>query len=143
MSDDAATLRLTRAFAQRGLADARDAYRARLRWLRSADPDAYARAASYYETEVTPRLEGAGDPVEVWIEYGRMLGELSGPGRLVAIDASGRARTHTPPLPADTLLLFIPEDREREVLAAMVPASPSRAQAATHTLLVERKLGLS
>ncbi|MCI0434135.1 MAG: hypothetical protein L0271_10945 [Gemmatimonadetes bacterium] len=142
MSEDAATARLTRALAERGLADARDAYRARLRALRTSDPDAFRRATAYYEAEVTPRLESADDPIEVWIEYGRMLGELSGPGRLVAIDATGRAQTHRPPLPDSTLVLFMPEENTQDVLTAVMPASPSRAQQAAHALLVEKRLGL-
>ncbi len=141
MADDAAA-RLTEAFAARGLKDARDAYRARLRALRAADPEAFARATAFYEDHVTPRLESDEDPLEVWIDYGRMLGELNGPGRLLAVDASGRARPYQPPLPTGTLLLFVPDERNEDVLAAMEPASPSAAQRATYGLLVERKLGL-
>lgn len=124
------------------LADPRDAYRQRLRTLREAHPDAFARAVQYYEEVALPRLAEGQEVVETWIEYGRRLGELTSPGRVVAVEPGGRATTYREPFQPDWLVLHIPEDRAAAVLALAVPAELSAAQRATHDLLVQGRLSL-
>jgi hypothetical protein len=90
-----ADARLLEAFAREGIEDNRPAYRQRLRQLRDRNPAAFERALRHYEDEVLPALGVEDDPVAAWIAYGVWLGELDGPGRLLAVDADGRARPAT------------------------------------------------
>ena len=139
-----ADARLAEAFAGRGYADAREPYRMRLRELRQAQPGLFESATRHYEDVVVPALAGnAPDPVAAWADYGRFLGELQGPGRVVAIDATGLAATGANAEPDGDMLLFLPDDRNSSVLPLLVPATPSRAQQATYDLLVLRKLAIS
>lgn len=139
MSQDLRALadaRLSAALEERQLADSRKAYRSCLRTLREANPELYERASQHYQARVLPLLAGAEDPVDAWVEYGRFLAELLSPGRLVAVDGSGRARPFTPPATAETLVLHVPEDRAVPAMALSTPRQPSPAQQATYDLLV-------
>jgi hypothetical protein len=135
-----AEARLASAAEALGLADPRPPYRDRLRELRQTHPDAFERAIAHYEQRVLPAL-AQDDPLPVWLEYGRFLGSLTGQGRLTHIDESGRASTWPPGDPA-ALMLFVPDDTAAGALVLCQPASPSAAQQATLTLLVERKLSM-
>jgi hypothetical protein len=137
-----AEARLLEAFTRHAVADNRPAYRQRLRGLRDRDPAAFDRALRHYEDDVLPALAGGDDPVAVWIAYGDWLGRLDGPGRLVEIDARGRARP-ADAAAADGLVLFIPDDAGAQVLAVRLPAAPAPAQRATYDLLVAGRVELT
>ncbi len=137
-----AEARLEAALVERGLEDPRPAYRERLRSLRETHPAAFDQALGYYEASTIVDLAGTADPVDTWVEYGRVIGELTGPGALVAIDTDGRATPYAPPLPPRTMVLHIPEDTSNPILAAAVPRDASAAQRAAHGMLVERQLSL-
>lgn len=137
-----ADTRLDAALGERGLSDSRDAYRGRLRALRDSSPALYERAAAHYEQDILPELAERADPVETWIEYGRFLAELTAPGRTVTIDASGRAQPYSPPLPAQAMVVHLPDDRGAAALALATPAAPSPQQQATYSLLVLGRLAL-
>jgi hypothetical protein len=136
-----AETRLTEAAAALHLADPRGPFRERLKQLRETDPEAFQRAVAHYEQDVLPGL-AEGDVLAVWLEYGRFLGQLSGNGRLTAIDATGRSTVYRPPLAPGTLVLFLPEDTAVDALVAATPQQPSPAQQATIDLLVSRRLAL-
>jgi hypothetical protein len=134
--------RLRAAHSEWGLADDRSAYRDRLRALRATNEDAFQRASEHYEREVVPRIVIGEGVIDGWIAYGRLLGELTEPGRLVSVDGSGRSRPYEVPYERGTLVLFIPVESGRDALAVAVPAALTPAQQATVALLVEKKLGL-
>ncbi|HEX7051526.1 MAG TPA: hypothetical protein VF188_15070 [Longimicrobiales bacterium] len=131
---------LQRALEREALRDPRHSYRDRLRLLRARSPETFEEARRYYEDVLLPRVaeEGA-DAVAEWLAYGCRLAALSGPGRIVAVDADGRARAAEPPLPHDRLLLHLPDDDAVPVLALNVPERLSPAQRATYDLLVAGK----
>jgi len=143
MADDEqkkrADARLESCLAEAGLADPRDLYRARLRRLRASDEDAFQRALAYYENELVPRVAGDGDPAEEWLAYGKMLAELGGPGRVVAVDETGRARPTDDGAPPAAVLLFMPDNTSEPAMVLRVPAEPTPAQNATIQLLAERR----
>jgi hypothetical protein len=125
-----------------GLADVREAYRERLRSLRASDENAFRQATEHYEREIVPRILSGHDTIDGWIAYGARLCELTGQGRLVGVDESGRARPYEAPYQAGTLVLFVPGEKGGDVLAAAIPRVMTPAQQATVTLLVDRKLAL-
>lgn len=144
MSDDVrarAEARLDEALAERGLADPRPELRDRLRRLRETDPAAFERARRHYDDHTLPLL-AEGEPVEAWVDYARTLGELSGEGRLVAVDAGGRAHACGRNVPPGALVLFVPADASAATFAAVTPATPSNAQRATYDLLVRGRVEL-
>jgi hypothetical protein len=136
-----AEARLIEAAAALGLADPRPPLRERLKRLREVHPAAFERAVAHYEQAVLPALADA-DPVGAWLEYGRFVGQLTGEGRMVAVNDTGRATTFSPPPTPSTLYLFIPEEASEEVIVAAAPDMPSSAQEATLALLVRRELSL-
>ena len=117
--------------------DFREGYRERLRWLKEARPEAFGRALSAYETLVSDIAQGS-DPMERWLEYGRQLGELSGRGKVVGIDGSGRAVKEEP----GQLLIHLPDEIGVPALPLAIPRDLSAAQKSTLDLLVRRKLAL-
>jgi hypothetical protein len=132
-----ADARLEAALRDQGLADPRAAYRACLRALREANHDAFERALRHYDEVVVPLLaDGDEDPVQVWIDYGRFLGELLAPGRTVAVDGSGRAQPYAAPGPPLMLILHLPEDRGAPAIALCSPDQPTPPQQAAYDLLV-------
>lgn len=119
--------------------DFRDAYRERLRWLKDARPEGFSEALAHY-AQLVDNI-GRGDaPLHEWLTYGKRLGELSGAGKVVAIDASGRAQ----PVSQfeDSLLLHLPDDINVPALPLAVPRDLSEAQKASLDLLVRRRLSL-
>jgi hypothetical protein len=134
---DRAERRFLAALEWTGARDPRDFYRQRLRDLRSRDADAYQRAVAYYETRLIPAVaRDESDPMAEWLEYGRVLAQLTTPGRTVGIDATGRARDYAPPAAPDLLVLHIPASAREPVLTVGLPARLSAAQRATYDLLV-------
>ncbi len=126
---------LDQALAMAALQDPRPAYRDRLKGLRTGDPDAFARALEYFERKLVPAIAEGAEPLGEWVAYGRILLADQGPGRVVAVDAAGRAGSYRPP-PQGELLLFFPEDGHRPILTLLTPREPSLAQRATEDLLV-------
>ncbi len=119
--------------------DFREGYRERLRWLKEARPEAFSRALSAYEELVGAIAQGS-DPLERWLEYGRQLGELSGRGKVVGIDETGRASQAD--AGAGQLLLHLPDEIGVPALPLAIPRDLSAAQKSTLDLLVRRKLAL-
>lgn len=126
-----------RALADAGFADPRPLYRDLLRRLRESDPEGFRAAAGHYETELVPAVaEGSVDPVEAWLGYGARIAARLGPGRLVQVDAGGRARPlEDGPPAAGSLVLHLPADGSRAVLVLLLPLTPSEPQDATVQLL--------
>ena len=127
--------RLDQALAAVALEDPRPAYRDRLKALRAQDPAAFAGALEYFETKLVPAVAGGAEPLAEWVAYGRVLVEHEGPGRIVAVDAGGRAAPYRPP-PQGALLLFFPGDGHRPIVPLLSPRQPSPAQQAAVDLLV-------
>lgn len=141
-SREIADRRLEDALEARGIEDPRGFYREWLRFLREIDAGAFEKARRYYEDVLLPRIAQQGaDPVAEWLEYGCRLAELSGPGRLVDIDETGRARTARPPLPSGRFVLFLPDASREPARVVNLPRRLSDAQRATYALLVEGSRG--
>lgn len=145
MSDDALRLTADRRFAQAlartGARDPRDFYRQRLRALRDRDEDAFRIALDYYENRLVPAVaDGASDPVAEWLEYGRLLAQLTADGQTVQVDATGRAAPYAPPVPVDHMVLHLPTASREPALPVGLPPQLSPAQRATFELLVKHSL---
>jgi hypothetical protein len=136
-----AEARLQQAAAAGACADPRPPLRERLRELKDSHPAAFERARDHYEQVVLPALAGTAEPLPAWVDYACFVGALASPGRLVAIDETGRAVPYQVYRPG-ALVLFVPDDAAAPVLPALAPAAPTAAQQATIDLLVKRKLGL-
>jgi hypothetical protein len=146
VSDDVqrerAEQRFQEALQRSGGRDPREFYRERMRELRARDEAAFQRARAHYDQRLIPALAREDtDPLAEWLDYGRLLAELTCPGRTVEIDASGRSHPYTPPVPADRLVLHLPTSAREPALLVGLPAQLSPAQRATFDLLVkgERK----
>lgn len=131
-----ADARLDEALRRLGYADPRRAYRERLRELKAANPALFDEATRRYEESIVRAIGGGADALEAWIDYGRFLGELSGVGRVVAVDASGLASARAAAAETRDLILFVPDDTRANVLPLACPVAPSPAQRATYDLLV-------
>lgn len=159
MTDEAEAFYQT-ALEQRDLSDVRPLYRALLKRLQEEDPEAYGEAVRRYEEEVEPAVAGADDPVTEWLRYGAWLAGRLAPGRVAAVDGSGRAEEvelgaggdePTPPatdpgdgeargpegarVPAGALLLHLPESSREPAFPLALPAEPTEHQEATRELL--------
>lgn len=117
--------------------DFRQGYRERLRWLKDSQPQSFTKALSHYNDILVPNIAAGGDAIAAWVEYGKLLGELSGSGKAVRIDETGRAYDLDSSL--DGLILHLPEDTNVPALALAVPKQLSEAQRATLTLLVNKR----
>lgn len=138
-----ADARTEQALADSPYHDPRQGYRDRLRRLREISPSAFAAAVNYYEEILFPALlDDSADPLSAWVEYGRRLGQLTSAGRIVAIDASGRARDYTGIPDPPSLILHLPEDTAVEALVLATPRALSDAQQASFDLLVNRARSL-
>lgn len=129
-----------------GARDPRDYYRERLRELKGANPEGYASAVGYYTDTLIPSIaEGGAEPLAAWREYGLMIARLTAPGRTVAVDGSGRARSYEPPGAPGDLVLHLPEGRGvrgARVLLVGLPPKPSDPQKATYDWLVAGRRAL-
>lgn len=132
--------RFAHALEASGARDPREFYRDRLRDLRARDEDAFERAVEHYEQKLLPAVaDESSDPLAEWLEYGRVLAELTAPGKTVQIDVSGRAAAYAPPVPHDHLVLHLPDSARERALPVGLPAGLSAAQRATYDLLVKRR----
>jgi len=136
-----AEARLEAALAAAGLEDSRPALRARLKLLRERDAGAFEQAVRRYEDEIVPALAVSMSPLDDWLEYAKLLGELSGSGEFVAIDETGLASDWAPPYRPGTLVLHLPGDPALPALPAAVPVVPTAPQQAARELLLEGRLG--
>lgn len=145
MSDDLqsrADALLDAALEAAGARDPREFYRTRLRELRDRDRSAYDRAVEYYMTELLPAIVDGAEPLAAWTEYGRTLAELHGPGRTMAIDASGAARPYENPADPTHLVLHLPKSTRDPALLVGLPHELSAAQRATYDWLVRQTRAL-
>lgn len=131
--------RLEAVLAESGARDPREFYRERLRDLKRADPAAYERAVEHYREVLIPEVaSGRADPLLAWTEYGRLLAGALAPGRTVAIDATGRARTYERPT-SDELVLHLPDAKGARALLVGLPPDLTSAQRAAYDVLVAGK----
>jgi hypothetical protein len=138
-----ADARFARVLQETGARDPRDFYRKQLVALKAADSTAYRRALAYFEDELIPAVaRDDSDPLGEWLEYGRFLATLTGPGRAVQIDAEGRASAYARPVPADALVLHLPERTSAPAVIIGLPANLTPAQRATYDLLVKQAQSL-
>jgi hypothetical protein len=122
--------------------DFRQAYRDHLRWLKDTNPQGFSKALSYYNEILATNIAAGHDPLSEWLEYGRTLGKLTGPGTLYRIDETGRASPATDVSGSGDVLLHLPDDTNVRALALAIPRQLSASQRATLDLLVNRKLAL-
>jgi hypothetical protein len=123
-----------------GARDPRDFYRQNLRELKDSSPEGYGQAVQHYQTVLVPGIaSGEAEPLTAWREYGRLIAEVTEPGRTVEIDETGRAQPYSPESPLDRLVLHIPHERARRAILVSLPPTPSPAQRATFELLVRGK----
>ncbi|MFO8174761.1 MAG: hypothetical protein R6T96_10795 [Longimicrobiales bacterium] len=130
--------RFDEARAASGARDPRDFYRAALRDLKETNPAGYEEAVQHFQAVLVPSIaSGGAEPLAAWREYGRLIAELTGPGRTLAIDETGRAQPYSPGIPMDRLVLHIRDERGARALLVSLPPDPSPAQLATYHLLVK------
>ena len=120
-----------------GFEDFREDYRDRLRWLKDNRPQHFADALAHYNDVLVPNIAAGKDPIAEWLEYGRLLGDLSGAGKAVSIDATGRAKKLT--VETGHLDLHLPDDTATPALRLAVPRHLSDAQKATLDLLAAKR----
>lgn len=130
------------ALPDRGLRDPRPFYRPVLKHLREHDPDAFARALTHFESVLIPALAEGADPIQGWMDYGLLLAEAVGRGRLLEIDDVGRARPGGGATVAG-LLMYLPDDPSTPALLLRYPTASSPAQDATVELLVAGRVTAS
>jgi hypothetical protein len=135
--------RFAAALATAGARDPREFYRRQLVELKAADAAAYRRALAYYDEVLTPAVaRDDSDPVAEWVEYGRHLASLAAPGRTVQIDPAGRASDYARPVPADALVLHLPDRTSARAIVVGIPNELSPAQRASYDLLVKQAQSL-
>lgn len=133
--------RFQSALAERGVVDPRDLYRTWLRELKQSNPGAYRNAVQYYEETLIPAVADSGsDPLDEWLEYGRIVLSMAVEGSTVAIDETGLSRPYQRPVAAEHLVLHLPRSSREPIIAISVPIAPSAAQSAAYDLLVLRKV---
>ena len=132
--------RFSLALEQSGARDPRDFYRQALRGLKDVNPSAYRRAVGHFQDVLVPSIAaGEVEPLRAWRDYGRLIAEVTAPGRTVAIDETGRASPFDDESPMDYLVVHLPETKGIRPLLVSLPPTPSKAQRATYELLVAGK----
>lgn len=132
--------RFEEARAAAGARDPRGFYRDTLRELKEVNPGGYQEAVVHFQETLVPSIaSGEAEPLGAWREYGRLLAELMGPGRTVAIDDSGKADPYDPRVSMDRLVLHLPDDKKSRALLVSLPPDPTTAQLAAYQLLVKGK----
>ena len=120
--------------------DFRQAYRDHLRWLKETSPRGFSNALKYYNDILAANIAAGHDPLGEWLEYGRTLAQLSGPGKVYRIDETGRALPVTDVAGSRGVLLHLPDDINVRAFPLAIPRTLSPHQRATLDLLVNRKL---
>jgi len=119
-----------------GLEDPRPAYRKLLVHLKSIDADGFAEATRRFNEILVPDVaNGSVPPLEAWLTYARWVCDRIRPGRIVAIDMSGRALDDADRLAADTVLIHLPDEASATAIVLATPSRPSASQQATVELL--------
>lgn len=134
-----AEARLDAALADADQQDPRAHYRDALRTLRQHDPDGFQAALRYFDEDLVPAVAGGADPIEAWVDYGKMLARTLGAGRTVELDDTGRAGPVDDVRAAPGLVLHLPDDAARPAMVLRCPRTPTAAQQAAVELLVEGK----
>ncbi|HUP88970.1 MAG TPA: hypothetical protein VM100_06460 [Longimicrobiales bacterium] len=119
------------------LEDFREDFRERLRWLKDNRPQSFSQALSHYNDVLVPNVAAGNAALKEWLQYGRLLGDLSGAGKVVAIDETGRARDSSDEL--NLLVLHLPDDTAVPALALIIPRELTAAQRSTLDLLANRR----
>ena len=133
----AADTRFAQALAAADARDPRDYYRDRLRDLKRVNPKGYAEAVAYYRDTLVPSIaEGGAEPLAAWREYGLLIARTTAPGRTMAVDGTGRARTYEPPGEPSDMILHLPHASRAPALLVGLPPELSDAQTATYDWLV-------
>ena len=139
-----AEARTETAIAESEFEDFRPGYRERLRQLREEKPTAFTEALRYFEDRLLPVVaDEASDPLIEWAAYGKRLGELTGSGKTMSIDATGRARPYETGMSPTELVLHLPNDTNTAALPLLVPRELSMPQRASFGLLVSRARALN
>lgn len=145
MADDLrarADARFEQALQAAGARNPRGFFRDQLRDLKVNDADAFRRALRYFDETLIPTVaDEASDPIAEWLEYGRLLASLTLPGRAVQIDPAGRARDYARPVPADALVLHLPDNAAKPALVLGIPPKLTPHQRASYDLLVKQSQG--
>ena len=132
--------RFEEARAATGARDPRDFYRKALRELKDVNPSGYETAVQHFQEVLVPTIaSGEAEPLGAWREYGRLIAELTGPGRTLAIDRSGLGEPYSPQAPMDRLVIHLTDARGTKGILISLPPDPSPAQLATYHLLVQGK----
>ena len=134
--------RTAKAIGESPYEDIREVFRDRLRWLKEQNPSAFAQALAYYNDTLVRNISQGEPALLEWLRYGWRLGELSGAGKLFAIDESGRAIELEDVKADGSLLLHLPNETNIPALPLATPRHLSPHQKATLDLLVRRKLSL-
>ncbi|MCL7963978.1 MAG: hypothetical protein M8858_01005 [marine benthic group bacterium] len=128
--------RTAEALNRAGLDDPRPALRNLLRDLKERDPEAFGEATRRYQEKLAPSLASDGDdPVAAWLEYGCWLAQRVSPGKVVEVDATGRARPAPETPGKGRLFLHLPSDPKRKALVILAPLEPTLPQRETMALL--------
>jgi hypothetical protein len=122
------------------LRDPRPFYRPVLKYLRERAPDSFAAALGHYDEVLVPAVAGGADPLACWLEYGRLLGRAMGPGQLVAVDGTGRAREVEDVAATEGLVLYLPDAGDAPALVMRCPRSGTPHQEAAFELLAEGRV---
>lgn len=132
--------RFEEAIATSGARDPRDFYRTALRHLKDLNPEGYKQAVDHFQTVLGPSVaSGEAEPVSAWREYGKLIAELTGQGRTVAIDETGLAEAFSPQTPLERMVLHLPDAKGMRGIVVSLPPTLSPAQRATYDLLVQGK----
>jgi hypothetical protein len=135
-----ANRRFDEALEKTGARDPRDFYRKALRELKPVNATGYEKAVSHFQEVLVPSIaNGEAEPLWAWREYGRLIAEVTAPGRTVAVDATGRSRPFAPEMPMDLLVLHLPDTKGARAILVSLPAEPTPPQKATFDLLVAGK----
>ncbi len=124
-----------RALAARGVEDFQPRYRAYLRALKEARPDAYEEAVARYRSELDGIPSEGDDLLRAWLSYGVWLAGRLAPGRVVTVGEAGRSTPVSGDVPLGAFAMLLPDDPRQRAAVISMPATPSPAQRETAALL--------
>ena len=124
------------ALQEAGLEDPRPAYRRLMVHLKGTDAEAFEEAARRFNETLVPDVaDGSVPPLEAWFAYATWLCGRIRPGRVMAIDGSGRATDDAQTLAPGAVLLHMPDEASAPVIVLATPSAPTPSQQATVELL--------
>ena len=124
------------ALSDAGLEDPRPAYRRLMVHLKSADASAFEEATRRFNETLVPDVaDGRVPPLEAWLAYASWLCDRIRPGKIIAVDDSGRASDGPAALSAGTVLLHLPDDASAPAIVVGMPSEPTASQQVTVELL--------